>query len=79
MSTAEQRKIVRDKPETKIAKRRADIPELYRGIYDKAMAGKSKSAGVKSFCLECMGWARNEIKSCTSPQCPLFPYRPYKS
>jgi hypothetical protein len=71
MNTIEQRH--------KIELRRQDVPELYRGIYDKAMSGKSRAAGTKAFCLECMGWARNEIKACTSPQCPLFPYRPYKS
>jgi hypothetical protein len=64
-------------PEEKIAKRRADMPSLYRGIYDKAMSGTSRKAAMQAFCLECMGWQRKEVEHCTSPACPLYPYRPY--
>lgn len=64
-------------PAEKIAKRRADMPVSYRGIYDRAMGGKSKAAAIHAFCLECMGWQREEVRLCTSPACPLFPYRPY--
>jgi len=63
-------------PEEKVAKRRADMPKMYRGIYDRAMEGNSRKAGIKSFCLECMGWVRKEVELCTSPACPLYPYRP---
>jgi len=63
----------------RIADRRKDIPDLYKGSYDRAMAKKGRSHAIRSFCLECMGWQRNEVKSCTSPQCPLFQYRPYKT
>ena len=65
-------------PEEKIAKRRADMPKLYRGIYDKAMTTPSKAAAIHAFCLECMGWVRYEVKMCTSPACPLFNHRPYR-
>jgi hypothetical protein len=61
----------------KIAKRRSDMPAIYRKTYDKAMTGKNRAAGVKAFCLECMCWQKQEIKQCTAPQCPLYPYRPY--
>lgn len=64
-------------PEAKIQKRRSDMPVSYRGIYDRAMSGKSKAAAIHAFCLECMGWQREEVRLCTSPACPLFPYRPY--
>jgi len=70
---------MRTATEEKIAARRKDIPEIYKAHYDKAMAKKGRSHAVKSFCLECMGWQRTEIKSCTSPQCPLFRYRPYQT
>ena len=60
-----------------IKKRRADIPKAYQRIYDKAVKGKSLRAAAKSFCLECMGWQRDEVRQCTAMACPLFPYRPY--
>ena len=62
----------------KIQKRLNDIPTAYKNNYKKAMAGKNRAAGVKSFCLECMGWQRVEVKNCESVACPLYPYKPYK-
>lgn len=59
-----------------IPKRRAQMPTLYRGIYDKAMSGKSRKAAMRAFCLECVGWQVNEVHSCTDAACPLHPYRP---
>ena len=26
-------------------------------------------------CVECLGFAGDPIKECTSPKCPLYPYR----
>ena len=63
----------------KIAKRRAEMPETCRGVYDKAVAGKSLRAAVNAFCLECVGWKRQEITQCTSPACPLYAARPYRN
>ncbi len=60
----------------KITERRKQIPKLYRGIYDKAVAGRSRKAAMHAFCLECCGWVIKEVYLCTSPQCPLFLYRP---
>lgn len=62
-----------------IAKRLEQMPESYRNVYRKAVSGKSKAAGLKSFCLECVGWQRNEITACSDEGCPLWPYRPYRS
>ena len=59
-----------------IAERLKQIPKLYRGIYDKAVSGKSRKAAMHAFCLECCGWVIKEVFLCTSPQCPLYPYRP---
>jgi hypothetical protein len=56
-----------------------DVPQKYEAIYARAMSGKSKSAGVKCMCLSCMGWVRAEVSVCTDHECPLFPYRPYRS
>ena len=60
----------------RIAEHRADMPKLYRGIYDKAVSGKSRKAAMHAFCLECVGWVIKEVFLCTSPQCSLYPYRP---
>jgi hypothetical protein len=30
---------------------------------------------IKAFCIECMGFEQHEVKSCTAPTCPLFPFR----
>lgn len=43
---------------------------------------QSKAAAIRAFCCTCVGgivpgW-RNEIRTCTAPECPLFPHRPYK-
>ena len=61
----------------KIAKRRADIPVRYRGIYGKAMNGHSRAMGIKAFCLECMGWSYKDSADCNTVGCPLHPYNPY--
>ena len=62
----------------KIAKRRADMPKIYRATYDKAVSGKSLRAAVNSFCAECTMWQREEVRLCTSLACPLRLYRPYQ-
>lgn len=34
---------------------------------------------IKQFCFLCSGENRAEVKRCTSPKCPLYPYRTGKS
>lgn len=63
------------KRQVRIAQHRLQIPKLYQGIYEKAVSGKSRKAAMHAFCLECCGWQIKEVFSCTSPQCPLYPYR----
>jgi len=55
----------------------SDIPRNYRESYLKAMSGKSRVCAIKSQCLECVGWNKEEVKKCTSVLCSLYPYRPY--
>jgi len=55
-----------------------DIPQIYKNVYSRAISGKSKSAGIKAFCQECVGYVRNEVALCSDTGCPLFQYRPYK-
>jgi hypothetical protein len=64
--------------ESRIAARRAQIPRAYRGIYDKAVGGKSLRAAVNAQCLECCCWQRKEVAFCTDPACPLYAVRPYQ-
>jgi hypothetical protein len=30
---------------------------------------------IRKFCVECFGFSVYEVARCTSPNCPLFPYR----
>ena len=35
----------------------------------------SPLTAIKEFCMECCGWDRSMVKSCSAPQCPLFEFR----
>lgn len=48
-----------------------------RSHFEAAFAGKSRKAAVTAFCVQCVGYDRDEVRNCTSWACPLFPYRPY--
>jgi hypothetical protein len=48
------------------------VPIKFKGIYDRAMTGRSQAAAIKSLCLECCVYDRDQVKSCTDPGCPLF-------
>jgi len=61
--------------EVQIETRVRDMPKPYRNMYKTAMRGRSVGAATRSFCLECVGWQREEIKHCTDLGCPLYPYR----
>ncbi len=54
---------------------RTDIPEKFRKLYQRAMKGRSQSAAIRSFCLECVGYVQEEVHLCSDQDCPLFPYR----
>jgi hypothetical protein len=62
----------------KIAEHLKEMPPIYRATYKKAVAGKSLRAAVNSFCAECVTWKREEVRLCTSLDCSLWPYRPYR-
>jgi hypothetical protein len=63
--------------EAAIARRLESMPETCRRTYLRAMGGRSLAAAVKAFCLECVGWDRQEVARCTALACPLYPYRPF--
>ena len=54
------------------------MPESCRRGYLRAMGGRSQKAAIKAFCLECVGWDRKAVASCTATACPLYPYRPFR-
>ena len=69
-----------DRPQVEIdqiARRLEGVPETMRRTYLRAVSGKSKPAAIKAFCAECVGWDRDEVRLCTAPACPLYPYRPF--
>lgn len=35
----------------------------------------TRAQAIKLFCIECMGYNKHFVKSCTVEQCPLWPYR----
>ncbi len=55
--------------------KREDVPERYRPMYDRALAGRSRKAAIRAHCLMCVGWDASEVRRCSAPACPLFPYR----
>lgn len=46
--------------------------------FTQAYEGKSRVAAIKAFCLECIGFNRDEIRKCSAPWCPLWAMRPYQ-
>ena len=66
--------------EEAIAAKLKAMPERYRARYSKAMKGKSLRMAVDSHCFECIGWCPAELedRDCSSPSCPLYPYRPFR-
>jgi len=58
--------------------RLSQMPKTCMRTYLKAASGRSPSAGIKAFCLECVSWQRAEVAHCTAQACPLWPYRPFR-
>lgn len=64
-----------DTRRNKIAERRGDYPRSTRGIYDRAMGGRSRKSAIRAFCIMCMGFQPRYVSGCTDPACPLYKYR----
>ncbi len=65
--------------EMSILSKADDMPAIYKKNYLAAVSGKaSPRNAIKAFCIECMGWQRAEVSNCTSIECPLNLYRPYR-
>ena len=65
-----------EKRARQISERLAQIPRLYRPVYERAISGNSRKAAMHAFCAECCGWQIKEVFLCTDIGCPLYPYRP---
>ena len=64
-------------------RRLADATPMYRGVirmaYTLQPANKaSPRMAIRAFCLQCVGYVRNDITNCTATACPLWHYRPYQ-
>lgn len=51
------------------------ISNKYKGLYNKALARRSRKAAIRSFCLECCYYQEKEVRECTDVGCPLYRYR----
>ena len=56
---------------------KTDAPSCLK-TFKKSYEGRSKQAGIKAFCLECLGFDREAIRNCTAPACPLYEVRPFQ-
>ena len=61
--------------ERSVSMRELDVPQKYKTMYDRAMAGRSMKAAIRAHCLYCLGWDPVGVRECTAPWCPLFAYR----
>jgi hypothetical protein len=69
------------KARAKLAENRASGIKPSNPIEKAKQNSKSRVLAITAFCYDCMGresgW-RNMVKTCTSPDCPLFRLRPHK-
>ncbi len=63
-----------------VSKRLENTPKKLKNRYLSAALGKASiRSAVRSFCLECIGWEREEVTKCTAYACPLYLYRPFRA
>ena len=58
--------------QNRVIEKAKNMPMRFRKTYIDAMKGNTRAKAIKAFCNECMGFSGDE---CTSPTCPLFPYK----
>ena len=57
---------------------RKQLLPKYRGIFDRAVAGKSRADAIHAGCLICLSCDTKAIRNCQEETCPYHPYRPYR-
>lgn len=73
------------RPEGTFASRWSGIPRNYRGLFEKVtrLNAQGKKPGplacIKAQCLECQGYDRLGVATCTAKGCPLWLLRPASS
>jgi len=61
------------------ARRLSTTPELSKGVFVRCYSrAASPRQAIKAQCLECVGFSRDEITTCTAYACPLWEYRPFQ-
>jgi hypothetical protein len=55
-----------------------ETPIASKGVMLRAFGGRSRAAGIKAFCLACVGYVRRDVSECTALGCPLHAYRPFQ-
>jgi hypothetical protein len=56
-----------------------DAPVKSAGIVRRAYRGSaSPRVAIKAFCLQCVGYLREDVKNCSADGCPLWMYHPYQ-
>ena len=53
-------------------------PEKRRQFVHHARKPKSRVAAIALACLQCVAWAREEVRRCEITACALHPFRPYR-
>jgi len=62
-----------------VAEQRRHVSGLYQELYDRVATGQtSRREAIKSKCLDCACWQRDETSNCPATSCPLWLYRPYQ-
>ena len=59
----------------KVLARLTQMPQGRRRSYLHALRGKAPKTAIRDFCAMCIGWIPGEVKACSDPACPLYPYR----
>jgi hypothetical protein len=61
-----------------VSKRIAEAGELYRPLMRRAYNKTcSPLQAIKARCLDCVGFDREAIRTCSGYSCPLWRFRPY--
>jgi hypothetical protein len=52
-----------------------DVPAHLRGMYRRAVTGRSRAAAIWFHCLECVAWSPSEVRGSTARGCACYPFR----
>lgn len=61
-----------------VARRLKAVPKASKRAYLVAVAGRSRKAGIRAMCMECVGFDRTAVRECSALACALWAYRPFQ-